>query len=487
MKPSTQVVLTLAALLIIAVPAGAQAPIPDPARHLAGQIAGRAGEITTLQAQMRKSGPNSLTKEQTPRSTVNLGVDFEPIYLSLIGGISKQAMRALEERRVDKQIGDASGSTAGSTSLVSKGGTPGVLAIAVENGALTQDISGTTVTFRGSPVSIVKAIQKTPYFEMLETDDPAVEILQKFSFSFSFDTSRGVADGAVPTFTATRQQFSAATLRYSAVDHKDPRAAANDARWNALSPATDVLNRAAAAAFESLQADPAIVAWVDATNEAISAASLDEIEDVVVARFQLLRAVEIVPRTRVAVNNAADQFTRMVSQRAGILREIAGGAQLVFDFAYQKPPSGPTSGNVKVVGSVGRSFLLTGNVGATFYIGDVSTSTDSLRDVQGSVQLDVPFGDPEGIGRYVFTLATKIQHMPDDLVAGEGTLFPGTKGTMALGQAKLTIPVGGSAARIPLSVTLANRTELIAEKKVFARAQIGFSYDLDAVLSRFKP
>jgi hypothetical protein len=486
MKPRTQVLLTLAALLSNAVPTGAQVSIPDPARHLAGQIAGRAGEISTLQAQMRKN-PGSLTSDQMSRSTVNVKVDFEPIYLSLIGSISKQAMRALEERRVDKQVGDASGSTAGSTSLVSKGGTPAVLAVAVENGALTQDISGTTVTFRGSPVSILKAIQKTPYFETLETDDSAIEVLQKFSFSFSFDSSRGLAGGAEPTFTANRQQFSAATLRYSVVDHKDPRAAVNDTRWNALSPATDVLNQAAAKAFESLQTDPAIGAWVDATNEAIIAASLDEIEGVVVARFELLRAVEIFPRTRVEVNNAAEQFTRMVGQRADILREIAGGGQVVFDFAYQKPVTGPTSGNVKVIGSVGRSFLLTGNVAATFYIGDMPASTDSLRDVQGSVQLDIPFGDPEGIGRYVFALATKIQHMPDDLVAGEGTLFPGTKGTIVLGQAKLTIPVMGSPAKIPLSVTLANRTELIPEKKVFARAQIGFSYDLDAVLSRFKP
>jgi hypothetical protein len=170
-----------------------------------------------------------------------------------------------------------------------------------------------------------------------------------------------------------------------------------------------------------------------------------------------------------------------------VLEEIAGGAQLVFDLAYQKPATGPTSGNLKIVGSVGRSILLTGNVAATFYIGDVPAAADTLRDIQGAVQLDIPFGDPEGIGRYVFSVSTKIQHMPDDLVAGAGTLFPGTKGTVALGQMKLTIPVRGSAAKIPLSVTLANRTELIAEKKVFARAQVGFSYDLDAVLSRFRP
>jgi hypothetical protein len=176
-----------------------------------------------------------------------------------------------------------------------------------------------------------------------------------------------------------------------------------------------------------------------------------------------------------------------LKRRTDVLDDIAGGGQLVFDLAYQKPATGPTSGNLKVVGSVGRSILLTGNLSATFYMGEVPADSDTVRDIQGAVQLDVPFGDPEGIGRYVFSVATKVQHMPDDLVADEGTLFPGTKGTIWLGQAKLSIPIRGSAAKIPLSVTLANRTELIAEKKVFARAQVGFSYDLDAVLSRFKP
>lgn len=486
MKPRTHVLLAVAALLGTALAASAQEPIPDPARHLAGQIAGRAGEISRLQAQVRKS-PGSLSPAQTPLSTVNLSADFETIYLWLFLDISKQAMRSLEERRADKQIGDASGSTAGSTSLVARGGAPAVFAVAVENGALAQDISGTTVTFRGSPVSLIKSLQNTPYFDTLKTDDAAMAVLQKFSFSFSFDTSRGLSEGAQPVFTGTRQQFSAATLRYSALDNKDPRAAVNDPRWNQLFPSTALLNKAALAALSALQADPAITAWVDETNAAIAAAAPEEVEEVVIERFRTLSTTNIAPATRLAVNTAADQFRRMVARRAEILQEIAGGGQLVFDLAYQKPATGPTSGTLRVVGSIGRAILLTGNVSATFYIGSVPAATDSLRDVQGSVQLDIPFGDPESIGRYVFSLATRIQHMPDDLVAGEGTLFPGTKGIIALGQAKLTIPVRGSAARIPLSVTVANRTELIAEKKVFARAQVGFSYDLDAVLARFRP
>ena len=56
------------------------------------------------------------------------------------------------------------------------------------------------------------------------------------------------------------------------------------------------------------------------------------------------------------------------------------------------------------------------------------------------------------------------------------------KGNLIVGQAKLTIPVKGSGIKIPLSVTVANRTELIKEKEV--RANIGITFDLDAIFAR---
>jgi hypothetical protein len=473
--------LAVAAVLSIAASAGAQTNT-DPAKHLAASLEGRIKQIRDLKGLTRP-----LTPPETASATISVQRDIDRIYLGLIPNVSRKALQALEERRADKQVGDASGAAAGSTSLVSKGGTPAILAVAVENGALTQSISGTTVTFRGTPVSLVKSIQNTGYFDTLKTDDAAVAVLQRFSFAASFDTSRGLAEGEQPVFTANRSQFAGASLRISAFDNKDPRAAVNDDRWTRFAYTQSNLDEAALKAFTALSADPAVLTWLAATQQAIREATDAQVEGVVRARFAALAAVEISPATRAAVIEAGKQFEGLLKRRADVLEEIAGGSQLVFDLAYQKPATGPTSGNLKVVGSVGRSILLTGNIAATFYLGDVPAATDTLRDIQGAIQIDIPFGDPDGIGRYVFSVSTKIQHMPDDLVAGEGTLFPGTKGTVALGQMKLTIPVRGSAAKIPLSVTVANRTELIAEKKVFARAQVGFSYDLDAVFSRFKP
>ena len=62
---------------------------------------------------------------------------------------------------------------------------------------------------------------------------------------------------------------------------------------------------------------------------------------------------------------------------------------------------------------------------------------------------------------------------------------PNTRGTTTVGQLKLTVPTKGAGIRIPLSVTWANRTDLIKEKVV--RANVGVSYDLDSVFARFKP
>ena len=50
---------------------------------------------------------------------------------------------------------------------------------------------------------------------------------------------------------------------------------------------------------------------------------------------------------------------------------------------------------------------------------------------------------------------------------------------------KLTIPVKGSGVRMPLSVTFANRTDLIKEKEI--RGNVGITYDLDMLFAKFKP
>jgi hypothetical protein len=70
-------------------------------------------------------------------------------------------------------------------------------------------------------------------------------------------------------------------------------------------------------------------------------------------------------------------------------------------------------------------------------------------------------------------------------VSADGEVTPNSNGDIAVGQIKFTIPIGDLGIRLPLSVTFANRTDLIKESTV--RANFGFTFDLDPLFARFNP
>ncbi len=90
-----------------------------------------------------------------------------------------------------------------------------------------------------------------------------------------------------------------------------------------------------------------------------------------------------------------------------------------------------------------------------------------------------------GLGDSTLSFAGKFERVASNAVALDGTVLPNTKGDIAAGQVKLTIPLGDSGIKIPLSVTFANRTELVREKEV--RGNFGFTLDFDSLFARFKP
>ena len=73
-----------------------------------------------------------------------------------------------------------------------------------------------------------------------------------------------------------------------------------------------------------------------------------------------------------------------------------------------------------------------------------------------------------------------------DTIDASGAAVPDTKGSWKVFQAKILIPMKGTDAKIPFSVTVANRNELIREKRI-VRANVGVTYDLDMLFARFKP
>ena len=99
-------------------------------------------------------------------------------------------IRQIEDNRTDKQVGSP-GNAVGSTSAVSKGAVPAVLGFAVENGALTQAVSGTTVTLRGNLVGWLDLVQNQGFIAAYQDDSPIVRQLRRVSYSFTLNTDTG--------------------------------------------------------------------------------------------------------------------------------------------------------------------------------------------------------------------------------------------------------------------------------------------------------
>ncbi len=74
--------------------------------------------------------------------------------------------------------------------------------------------------------------------------------------------------------------------------------------------------------------------------------------------------------------------------------------------------------------------------------------------------------------------------MLEDEAAASGMVLK-VKGDIATGQIKVIIPVNNSGFKIPISVSFANRTELVKEKEV--RGNFGFTFDFDPLFAKFNP
>ena len=80
------------------------------------------------------------------------------------------------------QVGSTSDS-GGSTSVATKGLVPTILGLAVEHGAITEDVNDTVATFRVSPAGIVKALQGKGLLDIYHdySREPGFRFVSRFS------------------------------------------------------------------------------------------------------------------------------------------------------------------------------------------------------------------------------------------------------------------------------------------------------------------
>ena len=405
----------------------------------------------------------------------------------------------VEESRVDKQVG-AESSGSGTTSLTSKGNVPEILGLAVENGALTQSKSGTAVTFSGNPVGIIKAMGDRGYLQGYTDDDPLTRRIRDFSFSLTFDTSRGNNQG---TLTGDLQQVSSYSFRYAIVNHRDPRSRIYGGKWLALAEgpgrvASNEQNEISAA-LNDPKRTPDFPKWVKSTKDAVfqivNAASPAN-EDLAGEVEQVLEKQLFVELNQDVPNDVlgsmavyAKSESQFLVDRKAILDLASKGAIVTFEYTNNRRVNAPDLSNFKLIaeGNSGNKIDLTGNV-AFEVLSQIPRSepkANRLQDVQASAEVDIRTGQVVRLGSVVLSLSGMYERILNNTIASTGVVTPNTTGDLAIGQFKVTIPVKGSGVKIPLSFSVANRTDLIKETDV--RGNFGFTFDLDSIFGKVNP
>ncbi len=426
--------------------------------------------------------------------------------------VVRSFLSAAEQNRIDKQVGAGANGT-GTTSLVTKGSVPSLIGLAVESGAVAQETSGTAVTFRANPAGIAKALVRQSYLlsggtEILANgavreSDPWYGVLSRASASLSFDVSKGGTPG---TFTASRSQLASYGGHVDLLNHRDPRDKRNQPLWDKLRTGAGTALAGALTAFsEAVEEMPAYKEWLAGARTELLEASEDDLGKVWERQMDALGKLiatrpEIVALIKDRVIPAANAYAE---SRTDLLKDVSKSLTLAFDYANTRQvvtlagdesvtlPAGMTSlpdlGAFQMTASgrfIGASEI-TANLTATRFNGRLAPALGRWRDVRFGVEVDVPLPEIATLGKPTLSIAGLYMNLMEQPL-GAKVLVNGVAesrtGSIGFCQFKIEFPAGKSGVRIPLSMTVASRTELVKESDV--RANIGLTFDMDKLFAR---
>jgi len=405
------------------------------------------------------------------------------------------------EVRLDKQVG-ASSVNGVSPSLITHGGVPFILGFAVENGGLAQTTNNTAITFRGNPVGLFNALKNKGFMESVKRDesDPLLRFLKKTSFAFTFNTDRGPEPNV---FTGSSQQLSSVSARIELINRRIPSLYIRD--WENF--LNNQAQRLANAINESQFIDPATQRWVDPamqswyeqTQAKLAATSDADVSGVLQAALDNLPIDNLKPETVLALEAIERAMGVYQSARDSVVQKINKGLVVTLDYLNKREVNAPDTSNFMFIaekGTGGGQVNFTFNGSLTMF-----NNLDSLRnfvnanptlprprrvrDFQFAGGIDIPFGNVREFGQFVLFANGRYERLLDNATTELGQVLPNTTGDVGQVQLGLKIPVAKTGFKIPVSITFANRTELIKERTV--KGNFGFSLDLDTLFSKFNP
>jgi hypothetical protein len=398
-----------------------------------------------------------------------------------------------ETHRTDKQVG-ASANTTGSTSAVDKAGLPYLLGIAIDHGAIDQNINGSTLNLSSSLYALVAAVK----------GDTAATYQQYSGYSrVGFSAAYDLQDKKDPLASVSRRQLNEWSVKIRLFGDHSPRSAAAHAMFvNQLKPVlqnrANVMSKALGDAFGEKRTLITVPDFLKKQlNEYLDGAGFkaEEAEDKIVAL--ILQAVKDNVYGRINdfqlkttdVENLSDFLDRYkASTEAYVnasktfdqaLNILAEKPTLTLAYFNERGSGTPAYSVAKLLyEKKPKGFMqIDANVGASFYGNpDRTKNEQTFRDAAAAVGLE------QKLGRSPFLTNDSDQSEMTMSFSGryerlqENRHIPGKKADIAVANWKLEIPIAAGIS-LPLSITYANASELIKEKHV--SGNFGITLDLD--------
>jgi hypothetical protein len=443
------------------------------------------------------------------------------------------ALQSAGQMRPDQQLG-ASNSASGTTSLVTKAGSAELLSLALDTGALTRSVNGSTATLSTNTDQLFRLLTGYNPDCLINCGKNGgavggfeADVLNRLNIAGSFSLAQsststtatsGQASGTMPAAVAMiaiptgAGRLTAVTAKYEILNKYDPRNAAFLAGWknqiSTLTPTAIAVEDDTQAVFVLLQKDDTFKAQEFSDNDAtLLAAAADPTGKNLVAAFEVLwkssHAEEALSDTDLPTAAAKLMQDRQLYRNAWATAIAnAAGVMLSFQYTFNKPLNQPQTHDITVVYgySWGQYGSMTFNGAASIYNGTLPLGANygRVHYGQASGEYDRNLSNPNSSIQTQLSLAGYWQYQPNPSVlniptgtVAPGTTIPipngtqefvGTAGSLWVTQGKLTIK-GPGGINIPLGVSWSNKTDLLQGSKV--GGQVGISYNFSSLAGLF--
>jgi hypothetical protein len=415
----------------------------------------------------------------------------------------QEIAKVLAFSRGDLQAGATSGSS-GSTSAVISPLLPAIFGAAIESGAITRTVSGTTITLKANPAGLICAAKADAATAVaLRNREACNRLWSRLGVTASFDTSRGEKKTELANLETLGSQFTELVVRYELLNRRDVTLAKVESaarpfeeKAQGLLTSLQALEGPMKAPREEVEASLKTLVesapWKGSTAE-VRRKMVAEVVRKVVAETKL--PADVAAEARKVWLETLEAYDRLEQQIAGSLVVTADYSLQRADLATEELAGGivpkgtrpPDLHTARVVLSKAPlpSLDLTGNVSLSFFDEERPGMPSHFRDVRLGIEGKFKLRSLPGYGRPTLSFAGLYTYLNQSPLGLGITTFNGVSltesGHIGVFQTKLEFPTANNSIRIPLSLTVANRTELIKESEV--RGQIGVSFNLDSLFA----